>query len=162
MRVRCLRRNSDISIHISPSGRYSDPNAINRGRDFEDIGGICSIPQGFPIPQPLFPPFLPVDVPEIPSKKDLEGKTDKELRDIAGKIKGKTLQDARQEAREDQGDGQSGRSGGHGAVDINAGNALRDAAGKLEKNHPLKELLRTEAKRLLKNGRNTNHPGIDR
>ncbi|MEE3717618.1 RHS repeat-associated core domain-containing protein [Tumidithrix elongata RA019] len=46
------------TIYISPNGRYSDPNVINRGRDFEDIGGICSVPQGFPIPQPLFPPFL--------------------------------------------------------------------------------------------------------
>ncbi|CAN1210287.1 hypothetical protein TUMEXPCC7403_08840 [Tumidithrix helvetica PCC 7403] len=73
-----IPQESRPTIYISPSGRYSDPNAINRGRDFEDIGRICSIPQGFPIPQPLFPPFLEIDFgnadPNIPIDKQLQGK----------------------------------------------------------------------------------------
>ncbi|WP_425216168.1 hypothetical protein [Tumidithrix helvetica] len=72
------------------------------------------------------------------------------------------MQNARNEARENQGSGQSGRSGNHGAVDINAGNALRDAANTLDKNHPLRDKLRTEAGRLLIRGKGTNHPGRDR
>jgi uncharacterized protein RhaS with RHS repeats len=134
-----------------------DPNANNRGKDFGDIGKICRN-LGFPLNPPLFPPFSPVDVPEILSEKDLEGKNKKELDDIAKEIKGKTLQNARREAQADAGSGQSGRSGGHGAVDKGAGNALRQAAGRLSKNHPLRERLRTEAGRLLERGGGTDHP----
>ncbi|WP_425218295.1 RHS repeat-associated core domain-containing protein [Tumidithrix helvetica] len=74
-----IPQESRPTIYISPSGRYSDPNAINRGRDFEDIGGICSVPQGFPIPQPLFPPFLTI--------------TNKEARDLADDLGYKETKD---------------------------------------------------------------------
>jgi large repetitive protein len=125
------------------------PSSISGLRTQEQIGNFLN----------FYIPFFEnrEHVPAIPEEGELRGKSEQELDDIADDIAGKTVQNARKAAREDSGSKKSGRSGNNAGVKTNAGNGLRQVAGDLSSKHPLRERLRTRAKRYLEQARADNH-----
>jgi hypothetical protein len=100
--------------------------------------------------------LVPVD--KIPSQETSEGMSDKDLNKKAEEIAGETLKNAKKEAKDNSGEGQSGRSGQNAQAKMNAGNGLIQAANDLPGKHPLREKLKTKGKRYIEQAKADNHP----
>jgi RHS repeat-associated protein len=83
-------------IETYPKPKDRDPNAINRGKDFGDIGKICRN-LGFPLTSPLFPPYLQAISDNTSKDNEKENKQFKDAVKQIGRDRGRPL--TRDEAR---------------------------------------------------------------